>query len=88
MKYYVSYMLNRNNAKTHRFNHGFGNNNKKAYNSLDEIKKDILNEYNGYRPSCETARKVEMYIIKNTRGELVGFINVENRNGKYFLTYE
>ena len=30
MKYYVSYMLNRNNAKLHRYNHGFGNNNKKA----------------------------------------------------------
>ena len=88
MKYYVSYMLNRNNAKMHRFNHGFGNNNKKAYNSLDEIKKDIQSMYYGYRPSCETARKVEMYIIKNTRGELVGFVNVEKMNGKYFLTYE
>ena len=88
MKYYVSYVLNRKNAKPHRFNHGFGNNNKEAYNSLDDIKKDILNEYNGYRPSCETARKVKMYIIKYTRGELVGFINVEKRNGKYFLTYE
>ena len=88
MKYYVSYVLNRKNAKPHRFNHGFCNNNKKAYNSLDEIKKDILNEYNGYRPSCETARKVELYIIKDTCGKLVGFINVEKRNGKYFLTYE
>ena len=47
MKYYVSYMLNRNNAKPHRFNHGFGNNNKEAYNSLDEIKKDILSMYHG-----------------------------------------
>ena len=88
MKYYVSYVLNRKNAKPHRFNHGFGNYNKEAYNSLEEIKKDILNEYNGYRPSCETARKVELYIIKDTRGNLAGFVNVEKRNGKYFLNYE
>lgn len=46
MKYYVSYVLNRKNAIPHRFNHGFGNN-KEAYNSLDEIKKDILNMYYG-----------------------------------------
>ena len=52
MKYYVSYVLSRKNAKPHRFNHGFCNNN------------------------------------KDTRGELVGFVNVEKRNGKYFLTYE
>ena len=88
MKYYVSYVLNRKNAKPHRFNHGFCNNNKEAYNSLDEIKKDILSMYHGYYASCETARKVKMYIIKDTRGELIGFINVEKRNGKYFLTYE
>ena len=42
MKYYVSYVLNRKNANPHRFNHGSGNNNKEAYNSLNEIKKDIL----------------------------------------------
>lgn len=88
MKYYVSYVLNRKNAKPHRFNHGFGNYNKEAYNSLDEIKKDILSMYHGYHTSCEMARKVKMYIIKDTRGELVGFVNVEKRNGKYFLTYE
>ena len=88
MKYYVSYVLNRKNAKPHRFNHGFGNYNKEAYNSLDEIKKDILSMYHGYYTSCEMARKVKLYIIKDTRGELVGFVNVEKINGKYFLTYE
>lgn len=88
MKYYVSYVLNRKNARPHRFNHGFANNNKKAYNSLVEIKKDIVNMYYGYYTSCEMARKVKLYIIKDTRGELVGFINVEKRNKRYFLTYE
>jgi len=88
MKCYVSYVLNRKNAILHRFNHGFGNNNKKAYNSLDEIKKDIVNMYYGHHASCEMARKVKMYIVKDTRGELVGFVNVGKTNGKYFLTWE
>lgn len=88
MKCYVSYVLNRKNAILHRFNHGFGNNNKKAYNSLDEIKKDIVNMYYGNHASCEMARKVKMYIVKDTRGELVGFVNVGKTNGKYFLTWE
>lgn len=88
MKYYVSYVLDRKNAKPHRFNHGFGNNNKEAYNSLDEIKSDIMSMYHGYHTSCGMARKVKMYIIKDTRGELVGFVNVEKRNGIYFLSYE
>lgn len=88
MKYYVSYVLNRENARPHRFNHGFCNANKEAYNSLVEIKKDIMNMYHGYHTSCEMARKVKMYIIKDTRGELVGFVNVERKNGKYFLSYE
>lgn len=88
MKYYVSYVLSRKNARPHRFNHGFGNNNKEAYNSLDEIKSDIVNMYYGHYTSCEMARKVKLYIIKDTRGELVGFINVEKRNKRYFLTYE
>lgn len=88
MKCYVSYVLNRKNAILHRFNHGFDNNNKKAYNSLDEIKKDIVNMYYGHHASCEMARKVKMYIVKDTRGELVGFVNVGKTNGKYFLTWE
>ena len=88
MKCYVSYLLTRKNAKPHRFNHGFCNNNKEAYNSLDEIKKDILSMYHGYYASCEMARKVKIYIIKDTHGELVRFINVEKVNGKYFLNYE
>lgn len=88
MKYYVSYVLNRKNAKPHRFNHGFCNNNKEAYNSLDEIKKDIMSMYHGCHTSCEIARKVKIYIIKDTCGELVGFVNVEKNNGKYFLTFE
>lgn len=89
MKYYVSYVVNRKNGKPHRFNHGFGNNNKEAYNSLDEIKKDIVNMYNGHYTSCEKARKVKLYIIKDTRGELVGFVNVEKSpRGRFFLTWE
>lgn len=88
MKYYVSYVLNRKNARPHRFNHGFVNNNKEAYNSLDEIKSDIVNMYYGHYASCGMARKVKLYIIKDTCGNLIGFVNVEKRNGKYFLTYE
>ena len=82
MKYYVSYVLNRKNAKPHRFNHGFGNYNKDAYNSIDEIKKDILSMYHGSYTSCEMARKVKCYIIKDTHGEMVGSINVEKLNGR------
>lgn len=89
MKYYVSYVLNRKNARPHRFNHGFCNNNKEAYNSLDEIKKDIVNMYYGHHASCETARKVKLYIVKDTRGELVGFVTVEKSpRGRFFLTWE
>lgn len=88
MKYYVSYVLNRKNARPHRFNHGFGNNNKEAYNNLDEIKKDLLNMYFGYYTSCEMARKVKLYIIKDTCGNLIGFVNVGKTNGKYFLTWD
>lgn len=88
MKYYVSYFLNRKNARAHRFNHGFGNYNKEAYNSLDEIKSDIMNMYYGHHASCGMARKVKMYVIKDTYGNLIGFVNVEKMNGKYFLTYE
>lgn len=88
MKYYVSYVLNRKNAKPHRFKHGFGNYNQEAYNSLDEIKKDIMSMYFGDYTSCEMARKVKLYIIKDTRSNLIGFVNVEKKNGKYFLTYE
>lgn len=88
MKYYVNYYLDRKNARPHRFNHGFCNNNKEAYNSLDEIKDDIANMYYGHYVSCKMARKVKLYIIKDTRGKLVGFINVEKRNRRYVLTYE
>lgn len=88
MKYYVSYFLNRKNAIQHRFNHGFDNNNKEAYNSLNEIKKDIVNMYYGHYASCEMARKVKLYMVKDTRGNLVGFVNVRKTNGKYFLTWE
>lgn len=89
MKYYVSYVLNRKNARPHRFNHGFCNNNKEAYNSLDEIKNDIVNMYYGHYASCETARKVKLYIVKDTRGELVGFVTVEKSpRGRFFLTWE
>ena len=88
MKYYVSYLLNRKNAKPHRFNHGFGNYNKEAYNSIDEIKKDILSMYNGYHTSCKMARKVKMYIIKDTHGEFVGVVKLEKMNGRYFLNCE
>lgn len=88
MKYYVSYVLNRKNAKQHRFNHGFGNYNKEAYNSLDDIMKDIVNMYYGHHASCEMARKVKLYIVKDTRGNLIGFVKVEKKNRRYFLTWE
>lgn len=86
MKYYVSYLLNRKNARPHRFNHGFGNSNKEAYNSLEEIKKDIVIMYYGHHASCEMARKVKTYIIKDTHGNLVGFINVEKKNRLFYLS--
>lgn len=88
MKYYVSYLLNRKNAKPHRFNHGFGNYNKEAYNSIEEIKKDIVNMYYGHHASCEMARKVKSYIVKDTRDNLIGFVNVEKKNRSFFLTWE
>lgn len=85
MKYYVSYVLNRKNAKPHRFNHGFNNYNKEAYTSLDEIKRDIQSMYHGYNASCEMARKTRKYIIKDTRGELIGFCDIVKENNKYVL---
>lgn len=85
MKYYVSYVLNRKNAKPHRFNHGFGNYNKEAYNNINEIQKEIESMYYGYYVSCEMARKTKSYIIKDTKGELVGFCNVVKENNKYVL---
>ena len=92
MKYYVSYITNRKNAKRHRYNHQFttppkGSNKFEAYNTILDARLDIETEYCGVYTS-EMARKVKMYIIKDTRGELVGFVNVEKINGKYFLTYE
>lgn len=87
MKYYVSYVLDRKNARPHRFNHGFKNENKEAYNSLEEIKKDILNIYYGLYTSYPMARKVKQYIIKDTRNNLVGVVNVNKTHGKYFFTY-
>ena len=85
MKYYVSYVLNRKNAKPHRFNHGFGNYNKEAYNTLDEIKKDIQSMYHGYNTSCEMARKTRLYIIKDTKGNLIGYCDIVKENNKYVL---
>ena len=88
MKYYVSYVLNRKNAKPHRFNHGFGNNNKEAYNSLYEIKKDILSMYHGYPAICETARKIKNWYIKDTKGELVLMGSVyKNYKGVYEIEW-
>lgn len=88
MKYYVSYVLNRKNAKPHRFNHGFGNYNKAAYDSLREIEKDILNMYYGSFCSCEMARKVKLYIVKDTKGNLIAFCNVVKENNKYNLYWD
>ena len=88
MKYYVSYVLNRKNAKPHRFNHGFGNNNKESYNSLDEIKKDILSMYHGYYASCEKARKVKNWYIYDTKGNLALIGSVyKNSRGVYEIEW-
>ena len=67
MKYYLSYLTNRKNAKRHRYNHQFttppkGSNKFKAYNSILEAQIDA---------STEMARKVKNWYIYDTKGNLV-----------------
>lgn len=75
MKYYVSYVLNRKNAKNHRYNHQFSTPPKyskkfEAYNTLLEARMDVESEY-GHNYESEIARKVKNWYIKDTKGNLV-----------------
>lgn len=73
MKYYVSYVLNRKNAKRHRYNHQFGySNNLSAYETLLAAKMDIESEYKGIYTS-EMANKVKEWYIFDTRCDCVLF---------------
>lgn len=75
MKYYVSYLTNRRNAKRHRYNHQFVTPPKyskkfEAYNTLLEARMDVETEY-GHNHESEIARKVKNWYIKDTKGNLV-----------------
>ena len=92
MKYYVSYLTNRRNAKLHRYNHQFttppiGSNKFKAYNTILEARLDIETEYRSIYTS-ETARKVKNWYITDTKGELVLMGSVyKNSNGMYEIEW-
>ena len=92
MKYYVSYLTNRRNAKQHRYNHQFttpqlGSNKFKAYNSILEARLDIETEYCGIYTS-ETAKKVKNWYINDTKGELVLMGSVyKNSKGMYEIEW-
>ena len=92
MKYYVSYLTNRKNAKIHRYNHQFntpptGSNKVEAYNTILEARLDIETEYCGIYTS-ETARKVKNWYINDTKGELVLMGSVyKNSKGMYEIEW-
>lgn len=92
MKYYVSYLTNRRNAKRHRYNHQFptppkGSNKFEAYNTILEARLDIETEYWGVYTS-ETARKVKNWYINDTKGELVLMGSVyKNCKGVYEIEW-
>ena len=88
MKYYVSYVLNRKNAKRHRYNHQFttpskGSNKIEAYNTILDARLDVETEYCGY--TSEMARKVKNWYIYDTKGNLV-MISYVNKNSR--VVYE
>ena len=92
MKYYVSYITNRKNAKRHRYNHQFstplkGSNKFEAYNSIVEARLDIETEYCGVYTS-EMARKVKNWYIHDTKGNLVLMGSVyKNSKGGYEIEW-
>lgn len=92
MKYYVSYVLNRKNAKRHRYNHQFttppkGSNKFEAYNSILEARVDVETEYWGVYTS-EMARKVKNWYIHDTKGNLVLIGSVyKNSKGVYEIVW-
>ena len=92
MKYYVSYLTNRRNAKWRRYNHQFttppiGSNKFKAYNTILEARLDVENEYCGVYTS-EMARKVKNWYINDTKGELVLMGSVyKNSKGLYEIEW-
>ena len=92
MKYYVSYITNRKNAKRHRYNHQFttplkGSNKFEAYNSILEARHDVETEYCGVYTS-EMARKVKNWYINDTKGEPVLMGSVyKNSKGVYEIEW-
>ena len=41
--------------------------------------------YHGYNASFEMARKTRLYIIKDTKGNLIGYCDIVKENNKYVL---
>ena len=92
MKYYVSYITNRKNAKRHRYNHQFttplkGSYKFEAYDTIVEARLDIESEYCGVYIS-EMARKVKNWYIYDTKGNLAlaGFV-YKNSKGVYEIEW-
>ena len=92
MKYYVSYITNRKNAKRHRYNHQFttppkGSNKFEAYNTILEARVDVGTEYWAEYTS-EMARKVKNWYIHDTKGNLVLIGSVyKNTRGVYEIEW-
>lgn len=91
MKYYVSYLTNRKNAKRKRYNHQFttpskGSNKFEAYSSIKEAMRDVEREYCGVY-TRETARTIKNWYIKDTKGELVQMGSVYNEKGVSYVEW-
>lgn len=91
MKYYVSYLTNRKNAKRKRYNHQFttppkGSNKFEAYSSIKEAMIDVEREYCGVY-TRETARTIKNWYIKDTKGELVQMGSVYNEKGVSYVEW-
>ena len=92
MKYYVSYITNRKNAKRHRYNHQFttppiGSYKFEAYNTILEAILDVETEYCGAYTS-EMARKVKNWYIHDTKGNLALIGSVyKNSRGVYGIEW-
>ena len=92
MKYYVSYITNRKNAKRHRYNHQFttplkGCNKFEVYNTILEAILDIETEDCGVYIS-EMARKIKKWYIHDTKGNLalLGYV-YKNSRGVYEIEW-
>lgn len=91
MKYYVSYITKRKNAKRKRYNHQFptplkGSDKFEAYSSMKEAMRDVEREYcNEY--TREKARTVKNWYIKDTKGELVQMGTVYTEKGVSYVEW-